>query len=202
MQAESTPHGSTRETAPRYNAGMSTITGNLTQGLFLALTSAFFACGDSKGDETGSESTGLPENEYCKNPPYPGDARTENTCGCGLSAFSDGRNPFYLDCVSETCANNPDACPPLGARATCLWEGDLTISSGSICAQPCGDGQPCTQIEGKETICKPVQTPDSEEGLCVLACSDESPCPEKMICVQDGSLGGFGAYYCIYDLSP
>jgi len=191
---------STRETAPQYNAGMR-ITGTLTHGLFLALTTACFTCGDSKGDESGSESTGLPENEYCENPPYPGDALTMNSCGCGLSAISDASNPFYIDCVSATCANNPNACPPPGARAACLWEGDLTTSPGSFCAQPCGQGGSCGQIEGRSSTCQPVQTVEGQEGLCVLLCSDASPCPNGMSCAIDSSLGGFGGGYCIYQLS-
>jgi len=171
VQAEHRLADSTRETAPQYNAGMR-INGTLTHGLFLALTSACITCGDSKGDESGSESgsesTGLPENEHCDNPPYPGDERTQNSCGCGLSAVSDARNPFYVDCVSPTCANDPDACPPGGARATCLWEGDITTSPGSFCAQPCGNGQPCAPIQGRETMCKSVQTGEGEGGLCVI----------------------------------
>ena len=201
MQAEARPALSTRETALRYTAGMR-ITSTLTHGLFLALTSACFTCGDSKGDESGVESTGLPENEFCANPPYPGDARTENTCGCGLSAAAEGRNPFFNDCVGETCALNPDACAPAGERAACLWDSDGTTSAGSICAQPCGDDQPCAPIEGRETTCKPVQTPEGQKGLCVIDCYEDNSCPGGMICVADGSLAGFGAYYCIYDLSP
>ena len=198
MQAEAQIALSTRETALRYTTGMR-INGTLTHGLFLALTSACFSCGDSKGDESSDESTGLPENEHCDNPPYPGDARTQNSCGCGLSAVSDASNPFYVDCVTATCANDPDACPPGGARATCLWEGDITTSPGSFCAQPCGNGQPCAPIQGHETTCKPVQTGEGDGGLCVINCNDDSSCPEQMICAVDGS--GFGAYYCIYDLS-
>jgi hypothetical protein len=198
VQADAQPALSTRETALRYTAGMR-ITGTLTHGLFLALTSACFACGDSKGDESSSESTGLPENQYCNNPPYPGDASTMNSCGCGLSAASDERNPFYVDCVSATCANNPDACPPAGARATCMWDGDLTTSPGSFCAQPCGDGQPCAPIEGREATCKPVETAEGTEGLCVIDCHDASACPENMICATGQT--NLGSYYCIYDLS-
>lgn len=201
MQAEAQMALSTRETALRYTAGMR-ITSTLTHGLFLALTSACFTCGDSKGDESSSESTGLPENEYCANPPYPGDARTANSCGCGLSAASEERNPFFIECVGETCALNPDACAPAGERAACLWDGVGTTSAGSICAQPCGDGQPCAPMEGRETTCKPVQTPEGEKGLCVIDCYEENSCPDQMLCVTDGSLAGFGAYYCIYDLSP
>lgn len=201
MQAECTPVDSTRETARRYDAGMST-TSNLTHGLFLALSTACLACGDNKGDESGSESTGLPENEHCDNPPYPGDARTQNSCGCGLSAISDERNPFYIDCLSEMCVANPAACPPLGARAACLWDGDITTSRGSVCAQPCGNGEPCGDIEGLPATCKPVQTTEGEEGLCVLPCDDLNPCPDRMVCADDASLPGLGAYYCIYDLSP
>jgi len=198
VQAEAPIALSTRETALRYTAGMR-ITSTLTHSLFLALTSACFACGDSKGDESSSESTGLPENEYCNNPPYPGDASTMNSCGCGVSAVSDEKNRFFIDCVSATCANNPDACPPAGARATCLWEGDLTTSPGSVCAQPCGDGQPCAPIEGREATCMPVQTDEGAKGLCVIDCHDESACPEKMVCAVDQS--SFGTHYCIYDLS-
>lgn len=193
--------GSTRETAPQYNPGMR-ITSSLPQGLLLALIPVCFACGDSKGDESGSESTGLPENEYCENPPYPGDARTQNTCGCGLSSISDERNPFYIDCVSETCANNPAACPPSGARPTCLWEGDLTTSPGSICSQPCGNGEPCADIAGRAATCEPIQTVEGEEGLCVLGCNDSNPCPDGMFCTTSSSLPGFGVAYCIYGLSP
>ncbi len=200
MQAEARSALSTRETALRYTAGMR-ITGTLTHGLLLALTSACFTCGDSKGDESSSESTGLPENEYCDNPPYPGDARTQNTCGCGLSAISEGRNPFYIDCVGTTCANNPDACPPQGARATCLWEGALTTSPGSLCAQPCGQGEPCAEIEGRTSSCEPVQTVDGPEGLCVLLCSNANPCPDGMLCAIDSSLVGFAGAYCIYEIS-
>jgi hypothetical protein len=201
VQAEAWSAPSTRETALRYTDRMR-ITDALTHGLFLALTSACFTCGDSKGDESGSESTNLPENEYCENPPYPGDAQTQNTCGCGLSSISDTRNPFYVDCVSETCANNPAACPPYGARPTCLWEGDLTTSPGSICAKPCGNGEPCADIAGRPATCEPVQTAEGEEGLCVLGCSDSNPCPSEMICTTSSSLPGFGVAYCIYELSP
>jgi hypothetical protein len=191
---------STRESAPEYNPGMSTAH-TLIHGLFLTLSTLHVACGDSKGDESGSESTGLPENEYCKNPPYPGDMHTMNTCGCGLSAISEEKNPFYLNCAGETCADNPDACPPVGVRAACLWDGDLTTSPGSFCAQPCGNDQPCGMIEGVAATCKPIQTEEGEKGLCVLTCSDAAPCPSGMMCVEDGSLLGFGAYYCIYQLS-
>jgi hypothetical protein len=86
VQAEAQMALSTRETALRYTAGMR-ITGTLTHGLFLALTSACFTCGDSKGDESSSESTGLPENEYCNNPPYPGDASTRTVAGVGCLRF-------------------------------------------------------------------------------------------------------------------
>lgn len=200
MQAEARPALSTRETALRYTADMRTAD-VLTHGLFLALTSACFTCGDSKGDESGVESTGLPENEFCENPPYPGDARTMNTCGCGASAVSDQRNPFYLDCISQKCADDADACPPVGDRAACLWDGFIPESAGSICAQPCELGEPCGDIQGFPGTCEPVQTTEGEKGLCVLTC-DVNPCPNRMICVDDGSLPGFGAFYCIYDLSP
>jgi len=200
VQAEARSAHSTRETALRYTAGMR-ITGTLTHGLFLALTSACFTCGDSKGDESSSESTGLPENEYCDNPDYPGNVQTEKTCGCGRSAVSEQRNPFYLDCVSEKCADNPDACPPVGDRAACLWDGVIESSAGSICAQPCVIGDPCGSIQGIPASCEPVQTDEGEKGLCVLTC-DIDPCPTYMTCVENGSLPGFGAYYCIYDLSP
>jgi hypothetical protein len=191
---------STRETAPEYNPGMSTAH-TLLHGLFLTLSALPVACGDSKGNESGSESTGLPENKYCSNPPYPGDARTQNTCGCGRSAISEGRNPFYVDCVGSTCANNPDVCAPEGARPTCLWDGDLLTSPGSVCAQPCGAGDSCGTIEGKASVCKTVQTVDGPEGLCVLSCSDSDPCPAGMICAIESSLAGFGGAYCIYELT-
>ena len=197
MPAEAQPALSTRETALRYTADMRTAD-VLTHGLFLALTSACFTCGDSKGDESGVESTGLPENEYCSNPAYPGDASTMNSCGCGLSAVSDERNPFYVDCISETCANNPDACPPAGARATCLWDGDITTSPGSVCAQPCSDEQPCSPIEGRQATCMPVDTTEGVKGLCVIDCHDVSACPDKMACATGQT--NFGSYYCIYDL--
>lgn len=200
MLADAVLLGSTRETAPGYNPGMNTAH-TLLHGLFLTLTTLHVACGDSKGDESGSESTGLPENQYCNNPPYPGDERTMNTCGCGLSAASEARNPFFIDCVGEPCALNPDACAVAGERPVCLWDGEGTTSAGSICAQPCSVGQPCAPIEGREASCKPVQTPEGEKGLCVIDCYDETSCPERMICAAEGSLGGFGAYYCIYDLS-
>ena len=200
MQAEARLAVSTRETALPYTADMR-ITGTLTHGLFLALTSACFACGDSKGSESSSDSTGLPENEYCANPAYPGHARTENTCGCGASAVSDQRNPFYLDCISQKCADDADACPVVGDRAACLWDGAITSSAGSICAQPCEIGEPCGIIQGILATCEPVQTAEGEKGLCVLTC-DVYPCPNGMLCVDNGSLTGFGAYYCIYDLSP
>jgi hypothetical protein len=198
--ADATQLVSTRETAPGYNPGMSTAH-TIIHGLFLTLSTLHIACGDSTGDESGSESTGLPENQYCNNPPHPGDARTQNTCGCGLSAVSDERNPFYVDCVGVTCADNPDACPPQGARATCLWEGDITTSPGSLCAQPCGNGEPCAEIEGRASSCEPVQTVDGQEGLCVLLCSDANSCPDGMICAIDTSLIGFPGAYCVYDLS-
>ena len=200
MQAEAQMALSTRESALRYTADMR-ITSTLTHGLFLALTSACFTCGDSKGDESSSESTGLPENEYCDNPDYPGNVQTEKTCGCGLAAVSDQSNPFYLDCVSEKCADNPDACPPVGDRAACLWDGVIESSAGSICAQPCVIGDPCGSIQGIPATCEPVQTDEGEKGLCVLTCNID-PCPTYMTCVENGSLPGFGAYYCIYDLSP
>ena len=199
MQAEAQRAVSTRATALRYTAGMR-INSTLTQGLFLALISACFTCGDSKGDESGSESTGLPENQYCNNPPHPGDARTQNTCGCGLSAASEARNPFFIDCVGETCALNPDACAPVGERAVCLWDGDGTTSAGSICAQPCSNDDPCAPIEGLSATCTPVPTEEGEKSICVLDCNDANPCPQKMICAET-SLTGFAASYCIYDLS-
>lgn len=199
MQAEARQAVSTRETALRYTTSMR-ITSTLTQGLFLALTSACFTCGDSKGDESGSESTGLPANQYCDNPPYPGDARTQNSCGCGLSAASEGRNPFFIDCVGETCALNPDSCAPVGERAVCLWDGDGTTSQGSVCAQPCSNGVQCAPIEGLPATCAPVQTEEGEKAICVLDCNDANPCPAKMICAET-SLTGFAASYCIYDLS-
>lgn len=177
------------------------IASTLAHSLFLALTSACFTCGDGKGDESGSESTGLPENQYCENPSHPGNAHTENTCGCGLSAISEGRNPFYIECVGTTCANNSAACPPQGARATCLWDGDLTTSSGSLCAQPCGHGELCAAINGRPSICEPVQTVDGQGGLCLLLCSDSYPCPAGMICAIETSLIGLPGAYCIYEIS-
>ena len=199
MQVEAHLALSTRESALRYTAGMR-ITSTLSHGLFLALTSACFTCGDSKGDESSSESTGLPENQYCNNPPYPGDARTQNSCGCGLSAASEARNPFFIDCVGETCALNPDSCAPVGERAVCLWDGDGTTSAGSVCAQPCTSDDQCAPIEGLPATCTPVQTEEGEKSICVLDCNDANPCPAQMLCAET-SLTGFAASYCIYDLS-
>lgn len=199
MLADAAQLVSTRETAPGYNPDMSTAHA-LIHGLFLTLTTLHVACGDSKGDESGSESTSLPENEYCDNPPYPGDARTQNSCGCGLSAASESRNPFFIDCVGETCALNPDSCAPVGDRAVCLWDGDGSTSAGSVCAQPCSDDDQCSPIEGSPATCTPVQTEAGEKSICVLDCNDANPCPERMICAET-SLVGFAASYCIYDLS-
>jgi hypothetical protein len=86
VQAEAQMALSTRETALRYTGGMR-INGTLTHGLFLALTSACFTCGDSKGDESSSESTGLPENEYCDNPVSRQRADRENLRVRALGGF-------------------------------------------------------------------------------------------------------------------